>query len=40
MGHFEAPYLLRYRSREGTPLVTEQFTLQEIKGNSRAIQLD
>src|ERR1700678_2060928 len=40
MGHFEAPNLLRDRSGEGAPLVTEQFTFQEIKGNSRAIQLD
>jgi hypothetical protein len=36
-GHFEAPNLLRYSSGEGTPLVTEQFTLQESQGNSRAI---
>ncbi len=38
--HFESSNLLCYRSREGTLLVTEQFAFQQVKRNSRAIQLD
>src|SRR5882724_4215842 len=40
VSHFEAPHLLRNRTGEGALLMTEQFALQKIQRNGRAVQLD
>src|SRR5215472_9496797 len=40
VGHFEAANLLRNGSGEGTLLMTEEFALQKIVGNGRAVQCD
>src|SRR2546427_553387 len=40
MGHLEASDLLRDGPGEGTPLVTEELTLEEPRGDGRAVDLD